>query len=152
MAHKQVKDGKHLRRGAGDHQAAYVRIRSCSVGHQPPPTASCVAFSFRCVSAVRPVPPNPGTVWVPLSTKRRNVAQQTHALWLPQPTDRAAHTPPQIGVPQAVSWAYGRRWPSKHLARGDSAVFFVPEADSLWGMGGANATNATANATAANGT
>ncbi|KXZ46094.1 hypothetical protein GPECTOR_47g371 [Gonium pectorale] len=75
----------------------------------------------------------------PLSGPNHTVAVVTRRLRTCDPWDRNI----QVGIPQTVSWAYGRGWPSKHLARGDSSVFFVPEADRLWG-----AANATARAPA----
>ncbi|KXZ41536.1 hypothetical protein GPECTOR_409g249 [Gonium pectorale] len=73
----------------------------------------------------------------PLSGANHTVAVVTRRLRTCDPWDRHI----QVGIPQTVGWAYGRGWPSKHLARGDSSVFFVPEADRLWG-----AANATARA------
>ncbi|KXZ46095.1 hypothetical protein GPECTOR_47g372 [Gonium pectorale] len=66
----------------------------------------------------------------PLSGANHTVAVVARRLKTCDPWDRQI----QVGIPQTVSWAYGRGWPSKHLARGDSSVFFVPEADRLWGV------------------
>ncbi|KXZ46096.1 hypothetical protein GPECTOR_47g373 [Gonium pectorale] len=81
----------------------------------------------------------------PLSGANHTVAVVTRRLRTCDPWDRNI----QIGIPQTVSWAYGRGWPSKHLARGDSSVFFVPEADRLWGAANATARTTTAAAAAA---
>ncbi|PNH04336.1 MOXD1 1 [Tetrabaena socialis] len=66
----------------------------------------------------------------PLSGPNNTVAVVTRRLRTCDPWDKEV----LVGVPQAVSWAYGRGYPRKHIARGDSAVRFVPEAGGLlWG-------------------
>ncbi|PNG99274.1 hypothetical protein TSOC_014951, partial [Tetrabaena socialis] len=76
----------------------------------------------------------------PLSGPNNTVAVVTRRLRTCDPWDKEV----LAGVPQTVSWAYGRGYPSKHTGRGNSAVFFVPEADRLWGISANAATPAKA--------
>ncbi|KAG2487971.1 hypothetical protein HYH03_013411 [Edaphochlamys debaryana] len=75
----------------------------------------------------------------PLSGPNSTVAVITRPLHTCDPWDRHIQAGGAcVGIPQTVSWAIGRRWPSKHRAKGDSAAFFIPEADRLWGVGGSS--------------
>ncbi|PNH04333.1 MOXD1 1 [Tetrabaena socialis] len=76
----------------------------------------------------------------PLSGPNNTVAVVTRRLRTCDPWDKEV----LVDVPQTVSWAYGRGYPSKHTARGNSAVFFVPEADRLWGVNASAAAPAKA--------